>query len=295
MKTVIVFFIITLISSYQVLAITPKIKYEREIQYQLDYMIREKAAADDLQRSMNASREHLQVWDVQEQIKRHIEETLWFEDAIRYKAQLHFEGAGILTDRYDMAKQAEADILPLVNSAINQVKIATALVKGKRNIRAQELIAMAYLEWYEDHVAKTLAVRDKIWGREQYVSPLYYYKDGLAIYNRAVKSIVWIKDVVDNLSDTRNSLDASTVRKKKERKHRDLDKGYRLGLLRAEEDRINEERQLLKNDMADELKTSNKLINSIAHTNGKDRALKLILELVKEDSVRRSMDALSNF
>jgi hypothetical protein len=40
-----------------------------------------------------------------------------------------------------MAKQAEADILPLVNSAINQVKIATALVKGKRNIRAQELIA----------------------------------------------------------------------------------------------------------------------------------------------------------
>ncbi|SMG62949.1 secreted protein, partial [methanotrophic bacterial endosymbiont of Bathymodiolus sp.] len=148
MKTVIVFFIITLISSYQVLAITPKIKYEREIQYQLDYMIREKAAADDLQRSMNASREHLQVWDVQEQIKRHIEETLWFEDAIRYKAQLHFEGAGILTDRYDMAKQAEADILPLVNSAINQVKIATALVKGKRNIRAQELIAMAYLEWY---------------------------------------------------------------------------------------------------------------------------------------------------
>jgi hypothetical protein len=39
-------------------------------------MIREKAAADDLQRSMNASREHLQVWDVQEQIKRHIEETL---------------------------------------------------------------------------------------------------------------------------------------------------------------------------------------------------------------------------
>jgi hypothetical protein len=66
-----------------------------------------------------------------------------------------------------------------------------------------------------------------------------------------------------------------------------LDKGYRLGLLRAEEDRVNEERQLLKNDMADELKTSNKLINSIAHTNGKDRALKLILELVKEDSVRR--------
>jgi hypothetical protein len=47
-----------------------------------------------------------------------------------------------------------------------------------------------------------------------------------------------------------------------------LDKGYRLGLLRAEEDRINEERQLLKNDMADELNTSNKLINSIAHTNG---------------------------
>jgi hypothetical protein len=51
-------------------------------------------------------------------------------------------------------------------------------------MRAQELSAEAYLEWYEAHVAETLAVRDKIWGREQYGNPLYYYHDGLAIYNR---------------------------------------------------------------------------------------------------------------
>jgi hypothetical protein len=43
------------------------------------------------------------------------------------------------------------------------------MYEGKRNMRAQELSAAAYLEWYEAHVAETLAVRDKIWGREQYV------------------------------------------------------------------------------------------------------------------------------
>jgi hypothetical protein len=40
---------------------------------------------------MNIARERVQVWHIQEEIKKHIQETFWFEDAIRYAAQLHFE------------------------------------------------------------------------------------------------------------------------------------------------------------------------------------------------------------
>jgi hypothetical protein len=44
---------------------------------------------------MNIARERVQVWHIQEEIKKHIQETFWFEDAIRYAAQLHFEAAGV--------------------------------------------------------------------------------------------------------------------------------------------------------------------------------------------------------
>jgi hypothetical protein len=67
---------------------------------------------------------------------------------------------------------------------------------------------------------------------------LYYYHDGLAIYNRAVESLVWIEDVVDDLSRTRNNHDASTIRRKKERTYRELEKEYKQRLLRAKEDRV---------------------------------------------------------
>jgi hypothetical protein len=44
-------------------------------------MIRKKAEADALARSMNIARERVQVWHIQEEIKKHIQETFWFEDA----------------------------------------------------------------------------------------------------------------------------------------------------------------------------------------------------------------------
>jgi hypothetical protein len=62
MNVAIVSFTLALIFSPQVFAISPKVKYEREIQYQLDYMIRKKAEADALARSMNIARERVQVW-----------------------------------------------------------------------------------------------------------------------------------------------------------------------------------------------------------------------------------------
>ena len=295
MNVAIVSFTLALIFSPQVFAISPKVKYEREIQYQLDYMIRKKAEADALARSMNIARERVQVWHIQEEIKKHIQETFWFEDAIRYAAQLHFEAAGILTDRYAMAKLAEADFLPLVNSSKNQVSIATALAEGKRNMRAQELSAAAYLEWYEAHVAETLAVRDKIWGREQYGNPLYYYHDGLAIYNRAVESLFWIEDVVDDLSRTMNNHDASTIRRKKERTYRELEKEYKRRLLRAKEDRVADEKELMRIDGVAQSENIDGLVNSLTHIKGKDRAIKHILNLVKQDSVRRLTEILCNY
>jgi hypothetical protein len=85
----------------------------------------------------------------------------------------------------------------------------------------------------------------------------------IAIYNRAVESLFWIEDVVDDLSRTMNNHDASTIRRKKERTYRELEKEYKRRLLRAKEDRVADEKELMRIDGVAQSENIDGLVNFI--------------------------------
>ena len=264
--------------SFNTYAISPEEKARKIIAEEKAYVIKEKAKANAIARRMNREREEVKIWGNAKEIEKHLRATYDFQDFLRYEAQRHFEGAGILTDRYDMAKAAEADFLPVVNRSKTQLSIYSGYSISKHTMGQQTIYAKAYWDWCEKTIDVTLTAKDKVWAREQWMTSLYYYSSALKMYNRSKEDVLWAMHNYYHMEALEHKYDEGTIRRKLKRRYIELDEDYRMSVLRALEDQVKEEKAIEDENIVN-------MSYAMLHLSAKDKAVRLMLDLVDKEVI----------